>query len=135
MGDEAGFTLVEVLVVMLILGLLAAVAIPAFLNQREKVREADAKAWAHAAATAMETYGTANGGSYNGADPAALNAIEAAIDVARLSVDASGADFYALTVSSSSGNTFSIERLSSGNHTYECLAPGKGGCPAGGDWG
>jgi type IV pilus assembly protein PilA len=135
MRDQAGFTLVELLVVMLILGLLAAIAIPAFLNQREKARDADAKAGAHAAATAMETYGTANDGRYNGADPAALNAIEAAIDVARVSVDAAGADFYALTVSSSSGNTFSIERLSSGSHTYECLSPGEGGCPAGGDWG
>ena len=59
---EAGFTLVELLVVMLILGLLAAIAIPSFFNQRDKAKDADAKAGVRTAQTAMETYATDNGG-------------------------------------------------------------------------
>jgi type IV pilus assembly protein PilA len=133
--DDRGFTLVELLVVMLILGLLAAIAIPSFLNQRDKARDAEAKAGAHASATAMETYGIANGGRYTGATPADLEAIEATIDSGLVSVDSASDDAYSLTVSSLSGNTFTIERLGGGQHAYGCAAPGDGGCPAGGDWG
>ena len=61
--SESGFTLVELLVVMLILGLLAAIAIPAFFNQRDKAQDADAKATAQTAQTAIETYATDNDGS------------------------------------------------------------------------
>ena len=47
---QAGFSLVELLVVMLILGLLAAIAIPSFLNQIDKADDADAKATARRSA-------------------------------------------------------------------------------------
>ena len=41
--DQAGFSLVELLVVVIIIGILAAIAVPVFLNQREKAWAAMSK--------------------------------------------------------------------------------------------
>src|SRR5215203_2219453 len=114
--DESGFTLVELLVVMLILGILAAIAIPAFLNQREKANDADAKADVNTAQQAMETYQTDNQGSYLNATTALLRGIEPALQNANLAVTGTGGagaptqNAYRMTVTADSTNrTFSVD--------------------------
>lgn len=62
--NEGGFTLIELLVVIIIIAILAAIAIPVFLKQREKGWKSQAESAAKNAATAMESLGTENGGSY-----------------------------------------------------------------------
>ena len=51
---QAGFTFVELLVAMIVLGLLAAVMIPAFLGQREKAQGAGAESLLRTGASTME---------------------------------------------------------------------------------
>jgi prepilin-type N-terminal cleavage/methylation domain-containing protein len=132
MGRDEGFTLIELLVVMLILGILAAIAIPSFFNQREKAQDADAKAMARTAQTAMETYATENGGAYSppAATVATLNGIEATLPTgAPLAVSGVSSNGYTITVTSKSNGgarTFSIVRAG-GVITYPCT-PNGGGC-------
>lgn len=137
MANESGFTLVELLVVMLILGLLAAIAIPAFFNQREKAMDSDAKEAAHTAQVAIETYSTDNGGSYDGATADILVGLEETlsnvVDDDFLAVT-SDEETYEITVTSETDNTFSIARDADGGLLFECTAEGEGGCPTGGSW-
>ena len=63
--------MIELLVVVVIIGILAAIAIPAFFNQRNKASDSGAKEMAHTSRVAMEALGSDNDGSYSTASPAA----------------------------------------------------------------
>lgn len=127
-NEEDGFTLVELLVVMLILGILAAIAIPAFFSQRDKGYDSDAKANARTVQTALESYAVDNGGDYTDATEALLIGIEPTIDSFDDTVEISGlgADAYTITATSDSDTTFTIARAA-GVVSNSCSAAG-GGC-------
>ena len=69
--DDEGFTLVELLVVIIVIGILSAIAIPTFLRQREKGYRSQALSDMKNAALAVETYASQDPlNSYAGVDGA-----------------------------------------------------------------
>jgi type IV pilus assembly protein PilA len=130
---DAGFSLVELLVVLIIIGLLAAVAIAAFLNQQEKGRGVSAKSAAREAMTAMETYSVQNGG-YNDADEAALFQLQPDLQNANLTVVSADTNEYELETRTNSSPqvTFNVRRNDDGMVERTC-APVAPSCPSG-DW-
>src|SRR3989442_2331164 len=62
-ASEAGFTLMELLVVVLIVGILAAVGVPLYLGYVRDSRLAEAKALAGAAMTAAQALSFQNSGN------------------------------------------------------------------------
>ena len=105
-------------------------------SETEKLAaDAEAKAEVRTAQTAIETYATDTGGSYEGATSSTLTQIEPSIDDASLAVE-STVDSYTLTVSSeTTGNEFTVARTGlTGTTTLTCTEAGEAGCPADGDW-
>ncbi len=55
-GGESGFTLIELMVVMAVIGLLAAIAIPSYVHTIKRAREAVLKEDLHTLHTAIDSY-------------------------------------------------------------------------------
>lgn len=146
-GDDAAFALIELLVVLLVIGLLAVIAIPSFLNQRDKGLDACAKNQVGLMRTTIESlYNDDN--SYAGIDIAKLHQTEASVvatgacgsNTAAIVGGIDGATCnpdtgpttrsYCISQTSGSGRIFVLTKDSAGINNRSC-SPSGGGCTKG----
>ena len=64
MRGERGFTLIELMIVVVIIGILAAIAIPNYMSMQARAKEGSLKSNMHAVQLAAEDYIIQNDGSY-----------------------------------------------------------------------
>lgn len=108
-----GFTLIELMIVIAILGILAAIAIPAYQDSVRKAKRADAQGALMGLANAMERYFTTNntflGAAAGGADTGAP-----AIFSTQVPVDG-GTAYYNLTISAATASSYTLTATATGS--------------------
>jgi type IV pilus assembly protein PilA len=130
-ADARGFTLVELLVCMLIMSIMLAILLPAWLDQRAKGEDTEAKLTIRTAAIALHTH-EAETGTYD-ATRAQLEAIEPSLaDAIDLRIDGDG-DEYEIRETSEAGTEFWMTREPDGTITRDCSNHGYGLCRADAD--
>jgi type IV pilus assembly protein PilA len=139
-ADDSGFSLIELLVVILIIGVLAAIAIPSFLNSKGKAVDSQAKEMARTAETTTETISTDSGGNYEKVNKIELNKTEPSIRITESPTDAyisavtSSKTEYSITATATNGDEFTITKSASGLVSRACTSPvSKKGCAGGGE--
>jgi type IV pilus assembly protein PilA len=133
--EQDGFTLMELLTALLIIGILAAIAIPSFVGQTSRADDSAAKTQIGTLATTMKTFAMQNDGSYEGATLAKLAAIEPTLRdkttaIAQEVVNPTSTGFELESKAVGSKHVYKLTDVD-GSITRSCSPVDAGGCTSG----
>ena len=142
LAEDRGFTLIEILVVVFIIGVLAAIAIPSLLSQQSKSYDAVAKEVARNGETAAETYATEHEGKYDSLNVEAVHQDDPTIQTAAGGKNAylsvaeskeSGRGYVLTAIAAQSGDSFTVTRKENGEVLRTCTrgSSDEAGCKTG----
>ena len=141
--SEDGFTLAELVIVMVVLSILSTITLPMFVAQQMRGQDAAAKANARNLTIAVrqchEGSSAADYTSCNtlaeltsgGSDPLS---VPYGSDPGEAEVVAATTTTFRIVSRSHSGNEFSVKLDATGDTTRECTTANSAGCPPDGQW-
>jgi type IV pilus assembly protein PilA len=132
-SDETGFTLIEVLVIILIIGIMVVIALPAWLGRTSKGKDASAKSDARNLASQVDAC-YAGKRDYRRCTSPPNTGLSMGANAGEVDVTNATADTYRVVAHSESGNNFTIEKGANGQVTRRCTTAGKASCSAAGTW-
>jgi type IV pilus assembly protein PilA len=131
-SDEEGFTLIELMVVVLIIAILLAIAIPTFLGAQDRARDRAAQSNLRNGITAAKTIATDSDGFFKDNDATAaaidasdLRAVEGSLTWVDGAAGTSTGTVYVAEVAADGSNITLLSK--SGSGTFFCMKATSGG--------